>query len=119
MPLGNGNPHSGDKGSNWRFEYQALKGLTDIYNVLAAGGGVFPAPIQRTPSYLVTSGAGTVLAGARSVSVFNEGSASGTWLGGVLPQGVQLTYEAGGQADTLSAFAYSAVGTSFIITSVV
>jgi hypothetical protein len=85
---------------------------------ISTATGAF-APIQRTPSYAVTSSAGTVATGSRSVSVFNSGTASGTWLGGSLPSGVQLTYEAGGQSDTLGSFAYSATGTTFIITTVV
>jgi len=38
MPLGNGNAHSGDKGSNWRYEFQVLQGLTDIANNTSGGG---------------------------------------------------------------------------------
>ena len=38
MGLGNGYPKSGDKGSNFDYEYHVLKGLDDIATKLEAGG---------------------------------------------------------------------------------
>jgi hypothetical protein len=39
MPLNSGNPKSGDKGSNFSFEYKTLKLLEAIANASAGGGG--------------------------------------------------------------------------------
>ena len=39
MGLGNGNPKSGDKGSNFNFEVKMLQGLEAIANALDGGGG--------------------------------------------------------------------------------
>lgn len=73
----------------------------------------------RTPSLVRATGAGTVAAGARAVSVYNAGNANGTWLGVTIKQGEQLSYDAGAQGDTLSAFAYDGTGTELVITSIV
>lgn len=40
MGLGNGNPKEGNKGSNWRYEYQVLKGLTQIATNTSPIGGL-------------------------------------------------------------------------------
>lgn len=38
MGLGNGNPNSGNKGSNWRYEYNVLTALQCIVENTTAGG---------------------------------------------------------------------------------
>jgi hypothetical protein len=75
----------------------------------------------RTPSLIRATGAGSISAGARSISVFNSGSAAGSILGvagNVLP-GEVFEFSAGGENDTLSAFAYDGTGTTLVITSIV
>lgn len=78
--------------------------------------------VTRTPSvnrYVGTSG--TIAAGARSISVYNAGSAAGSILGGtsnILP-GEIFNFDAGGENDTLAAFAYNATGTTLVITTIV
>ena len=77
------------------------------------------ADTVRTPALTRVSAAGTVAAGARGVSVFNAGTANGTWLGAVIKPGEQLSYNAGAQGDTLGAFAYDGTGTELLISSIV
>jgi hypothetical protein len=43
MGLGNGNPKSGDKGSNFNYELKVLQGLEAIANILDGGGSGDPA----------------------------------------------------------------------------
>jgi len=75
----------------------------------------------RTPGLIRATGAGSIAAGARSISVYNAGSAAGSILGGVgniLP-GEILNFSAGGENDTLSVFAYNGTGTTLVITTIV
>lgn len=73
----------------------------------------------RTPSLTRATGAGTVAAGAYSVSVYNAGTANATWLGSTLKPGEQLSYTAPVN-DTLGAFAYTAsVTAELVITTIV
>jgi len=44
MGLGNGNPNSGNKGSNWRYEYNVLKALECIVENTESGGGAGCCP---------------------------------------------------------------------------
>lgn len=90
-----------------------------IANTSLSAISISLSSVSRTPSLLVTSAPGTIPAGTRSVSVFNSGLASGVWLGATIPTGVQLSYDAGGQSDTLTAFTYDGTGTTLIITTVV
>jgi hypothetical protein len=55
---------------------------------------------------------GTVTAGARSVTFFNNGAGNVTVAGGTLIPGAQVTFSAGGESDVLSAIAYDATGSS-------
>ena len=77
--------------------------------------------VTRTPSLIRATGAGTVAAGARSISVYNAGSAAGSILGvaaNILP-GEAFDFSAGGEDDTLSSFAYDGTGTTLVITTIV
>lgn len=68
--------------------------------------------VTRTPSYIQAVAVGTVAAGARTVSVYNSGTTSGVWLGTPIQPGVQLSFNAGGEDDTLAAFSYTASATA-------
>lgn len=75
----------------------------------------------RTPALIRTATSGTIPAGARSISVFNAGAAAGSILGvagNILP-GEVFEFSAGGENDTLAAFAYNGTGTTLVITSIV
>jgi len=76
--------------------------------------------VTRTPSLIRTGGSGTI-AGARSISVYNAGAAAGSILGvagNILP-GEIFNFDAGGENDTLAAFAYNGAGTTLVITTIV
>ena len=77
--------------------------------------------VTRTPSLTRATGSGTVAAGARSISVYNSGTAAGSILGvasNILP-GEAFDFSAGGEDDVLGSFAYNATGTTLVITTIV
>jgi hypothetical protein len=76
-------------------------------------------PVSRTPSLTRAVVAGAVAAGARSVSVYNAGTTAGVWLGASIEPGEQFSYDAGGQGDTLGAFAYTASATAILVITTV
>ena len=96
-------------------ELQAKADLTETQPVSLATS-------VRTPSYdiVTTLGAGSVAAGARSVSIKNNGLVSVTVLGTLLPVGESIGFDAGGQGDTLGAITYNipATGSLQIIKTV-
>ncbi|MEH1828259.1 MAG: hypothetical protein V7L22_23480 [Nostoc sp.] len=71
---------------------------------------------QVTPTFSNTSTSGTVAAGKYSVTFSNSGSASGTVLGTALPAGTSVGFTPP-TGMTLSAIAYDATGTTFLIGS--
>jgi len=77
--------------------------------------------VTRTPSLIRATGAGSIAAGARSISVYNAGAVAGSILGvaGNILAGEILSFDAGGENDTLSAFAYDGTGTTLVITTIV
>jgi hypothetical protein len=77
--------------------------------------------VTRTPSITRTSASGTISAGARSISVYNAGTAAGSILGvaGNILAGEAFDFSAGGQNDTLGSFAYDGTGTTLVITTIV
>lgn len=77
--------------------------------------------VTRTPSLIIATGAGSVAAGARSISVFNAGAAAGSILGvaGNIAVGESMSFVAGGENDVLSIFAYDGTGTTLKITTIV
>jgi hypothetical protein len=77
--------------------------------------------VNRIPSLtrVIGAGAAVIAAGARSVSVYNAGTADGTWLGSVIKQGEQFSYSADGENDVLGAFSYDALTTELVITTVI
>ncbi len=77
------------------------------------------ASVTRTAVYVQANAAGTVAAGARSVSVYNSGTTAGVWLGTSIQPGVSLSFSAGGQADVLGAFAYTASATATLEITVI
>jgi len=82
------------------------------------GGGSFPSPTSRTPSFTRVTNASNVAAGARSVSIYNSGAADGSVLTTTLKPSESVNFTAG-MYDTLDAIAYVATGTEFIISKVV
>ena len=72
---------------------------------------------ERTPSLTSVTNAGTIVFGARSVSIANVGSAAGTILGTSVDAGMTVNFTAQG-SDTLAAITYNATGTNFLIAEV-
>lgn len=105
----------GNKGNNLPYQLSVLKLLGDI--LVASGGG--STPVVRTPTLVRVTNASSIAAGARGVTIANVGSAVGTVLGTNLGIGQIVSFDAGSTADTLSAIAYNAVGTEFLISKVV
>ena len=113
MGLGNDNPNVGNKGSNYKYQYGVLSLLTKILTALGGGIGVV-----RTPSLARVTGAGTVAAGAESVTVYNAGVANGLVLGGAIKPGESFTWSVS-TGDSLAAIAYDGTGTELVITKLV
>jgi hypothetical protein len=61
----------------------------------------------------------TIAAGKSSVSIANVGGADGTVLGAVLKPNETVNFDAGAINNTLSAIAYEATGTEFLIITIV
>ena len=72
---------------------------------------------ERTPSLTSVTNAGTIVFGARSVSIANVGTAAGTVLGTSVSAGVTVNFTAQ-SPDTLAAITYNATGTNFLIAEV-
>jgi hypothetical protein len=116
MGLGNGNPNSGNKGSNYNYESRSLGLLSKILTAL--GGS--PVVTTRTPGAIRTSAAASIAAGTQSVSIYNSGTVAGTVFGlTALNPGEMVSFSAGDQADELGEIPYDAspVGAEFLITT--
>ena len=116
MGLGNGNPNSGNKGSNYNYEVRSLGLLSKILTAL--GGS--PVVTTRTPAAIRTSASGTVAAGTQSVSIYNSGTVAGTIFGlTALNPGEMVSFSAGDAADELGEIPYDAspAGAEFLITT--
>ena len=116
MGLGNGNPNSGNKGSNYNYEARSL-GL--LGKILTALGGS-PVVTTRTPTAVRTNAAATIPEGKQSVSIYNSGTAAGTIFGlTALNPGEMVIFTAGDQADVLGPIPYDASPTDceFLITT--
>lgn len=82
----------------------------------AVGVSVTQSTIARTPALVRATGAGSVAAGAAKVSIANIGAANGVVLGVAVEPGINVAFEANGN-DTISAIAYDATGTTFLIST--
>jgi hypothetical protein len=105
----------GNKGNNFPFQLNVLQGLSSVVNALtgATSGDAKTTTIARPAA------AGTVAAGANSVSIANVGAANGTVKGVTLKPGETITFDAGAINNTLDAIDYIATGTEFLIITVV
>lgn len=106
---------NGNKGRNMPYQLSVLQLLGSI--LAATGGG--STPVVRTPTLVRVTNATSIAAGARGVTIANVGSAAGTVLGTSLGVGQIVSFDAGSTADTLTAIAYDATGTEFLISKVV
>jgi hypothetical protein len=104
----------GNKGNNFPWQLQMLKGLQGIIDTLTAG--VCCPPQQR--SAMVTSlsnAAGSINNGTYGFSIANIGTAAGTVSGITLPVGVTINFDPGVN-NTITGVSYDATGTEFLIT---
>lgn len=104
----------GQKGNNFPWQLQMLKGLQGIIDALHHG--VCCPPQQR--SAMVTSlsnAAGSINNGTYGFSIANIGTAAGTVSGITLPVGVTINFDPGVN-NTITGVSYDATGTEFLIT---
>ena len=103
----------GNKGNNFPWQLQMLKGLQGIIDALTVG--TCCPPEVRTTNIVSATGVGTVPANTYSLSIANVGNAAGTVGGVSVPAGVVVNYSAE-LNNTLTGIAYNATGTTFLIT---
>jgi len=75
-------------------------------------------PVVRTQTFqtiLGASGPTTIAAGARGLSFYNAGPTDVTLDAGTLSPGIQVSFSAGGEDDTLSAMTYSTLATGILV----
>ena len=103
----------GQKGNNFPWQLQMLKGLQGIIDVLTSG--VCCPPQKRSTSVDSVSIAGAIPDNLYSFSIANVGNAAGTVDSYPLPAGVTINFD-GGLNNTLEGISYDATGTTFLIT---
>lgn len=109
----------GNKGNNFPYQLQNLQVLGLILEAL---GGSTTGVVAKQAEVAVKNGPGSLPVKTYTFSVYNSGSAAGTFNAGSgsisLPAGVTLNYDAGGLTHFFDAntFAWDATGTTFIIT---
>jgi len=109
----------GNKGNNFPYQLQKLQVLGLILEAL---GGSTTGVVAKQAEVSVKNGPGSLPVKTYTFSVYNSGSAAGTFNAGSgsisLPAGVTLNYDAGGLTHFFDAntFAWDATGTTFIIT---
>lgn len=91
--------------------------LENILTQVTSINSNIPAAAVRNTTLLRTSAAGTILIGARSVTIANTGAANGLALGSTVKPGESFTWSAG-ENDTLNAISYDGTGTELVITTV-
>jgi hypothetical protein len=113
MSIGNLKDY-GNKGNNFPWQLQMLKGLQGIIDALIAG--VCCPPQRRYSNILSVSNAPGIIAdGSYGFSIANVGTAAGTVDGHTLPAGVTVNFDPGVN-NTISGLPYDATGTTFLIT---
>jgi len=116
MSIGNTKSY-GNKGNNFPWQLQMLKGLQGIIDTLTAG--VCCPTVQRASKILSVSNVpGIVSNGSYGFSIANVGTAAGTVDGQLLPAGVTVNFDPGVN-NTILGLPYDATGTDFVITYIV
>lgn len=95
---------------------QAVSDITGWLNANSVIGAVTIVSSVETPGISSANGAGTVVAGFRSVTIWNSGVAAGTIEGVSIGTGAVLSWGAA-LNNTLDEINYNATGTTFIITT--
>jgi len=103
----------GQKGNNFPWQLQMLKGLQGIIDTL--NHGVCCPPELRTPVVLYETFPGSIPDGTYGFSIANVGAAQGTVNGQTLDQGITINFDPGVN-NTLVGLPYDPTGTRFLIT---
>jgi len=106
----------GQKGNNFPWQLQMLKGLQGIIDTLTAG--VCCPSQSRTPVVVYDTLPGSVPNGTYGFSIANVGTAAGTVDGKSLPAGVTINFDPGVN-NVIRGLNYDATGTAFLITYIV
>jgi len=112
MSIGNTKSY-GNKGNNFPWQLQMLKGLQGIIDALTAG--TCCPPQKRSTNIVSATGAGVVPPNTYSFSIANVGNAAGTVDGVSVPAGVVVNFSAE-LNNFLEGISYNATGTTFLIT---
>lgn len=101
----------GQKGNNFPWQLQMLKGLQGIIDILNKG-----VPSQlRLPVIINDSLIGSIPDGTYGFSIANVGAAAGNVDGRILGVGVSVNFDPGVN-NTIAGISYDATGTTFLIT---
>ena len=119
MSLGNGNPQSGDQGSNFNYQMSVLQMLKQLQVAVTAMGGGTTVGTASPVGPLRVTGSGTVPANTFSVSVYNAGNANGTFNGGTVKPGEVLSWTAPSNTTFPNTISYNGSGTELVIAYVV
>ena len=103
----------GNKGNNFPWQLQMLKGLQGIIDTLTAG--VCCPPQTRTPVILYDSHLGSIPIVTYGFSIANVGTAPGLVNGQTLDPGVTVNFDPGVN-NTIVGLPYDPTGTVFLIT---
>jgi len=103
----------GQKGNNFPWQLQMLKGLQGIIDTLQKG--VCCPPQLRTPVVVYDALPGSIPDGTYGFSIANVGAIAGTVNGQTLDAGVTINFDPGVN-NTIIGISYDATGTRFLIT---
>ena len=118
--------NQGNKGFNTPFQLGTLQllgvaakegTLNDVLTILTSLNTKFE-PVTRTTSITRSSGAGSILAGAKSVTFYNAGLNPVSFFTTILLSKEQITFNAGGENDMLNEITWDATGTDLLVTVV-
>lgn len=98
----------GNKGNNFPWQLQMLKGLQGIIDTYQSG-------IGRSAQIFSSTGFGSVPDNTNGFSIANVGAAAGTVDGHTLPAGVTINFDPGVN-NTITGLPFNATGTTFLIT---
>lgn len=112
MSIGNTKSY-GNKGNNFPWQLQMLKGLQGIIDTL--NKGVCCPPQSRTPVIIYDTLPGSIPDGTYGFSIANVGAAAGTVNGQSLAAGVTINFDPGVN-NTIAGLPYDPSGSRFLIT---
>jgi len=109
----------GNKGNNFPWQLKMLQGIDALLSAFTSSTSSFLAPKTKTTTISRPTGAGTIAAGAKSVSIANVGANNGTVKTVTLKPNETINFDAGALNNTLDAIAYVSSSTEFLIITIV